>query len=89
MKHYNPINIKIKDKIYFLTRISWAIQANDTWRYTAQRTENAMQKGATASVKYETAPKKGSLTYDSPACLNRLKLYLLNRQLHIQETFYK
>lgn len=86
MKIYNQIKNKRKDKKLFLTRISWPIQANDTRRYTAQTTANAMQKGATASVKYETAPKKGTLTYDSPACLNRLKLYMLSCQLHIQET---
>jgi len=67
-----------------LTRISWPIQAKEIERKTAQTTANAMQKGETASVRYETAPKKGTLTNDSPAGWNHLKLYLLG----VSCTFY-
>lgn len=60
------------DRKYVLTNISWPIQAKETLRYTAQTAANAMQNGETANVRYERAPKKGILTYDSPACLNHL-----------------
>lgn len=33
-----------------------------------------MQNGETASVRYETAPKKGTLMNDSAVCLNHLKI---------------
>lgn len=62
------------DKSTILTRISWPIQANDSWWKTPQRTENTMQKGVTASVRYDTAPKKGAFTNVCPACWNHLKL---------------
>lgn len=42
-------------------------------RKTAQRTANAMQNGETAKVRYETAPKIGTLMYDSPVRLNHLQ----------------
>ena len=48
-----------------------------------------MQKGKTANVRYETAPRNGTLTYDSPACLKHLKLYLLSHQYHICKTMAK
>lgn len=54
------------------TRTSWPIQAKDMRRYTAQRTAKATQNGETASVRYETVPKKGTLMKVSPACLNQL-----------------
>lgn len=57
----------MKKKI-ILTRISWPIQAKEIRRNTAHKTANATQNGETASVKCETAPKKGTLTNDSPAC---------------------
>jgi len=41
---------------------------------TAQTTANAMQKGEIARVRYEIAPKMGTLTNDCPACSNHLKL---------------
>lgn len=31
-----------------------------------------MQNGETATVRYETAPKHGTLMYDSPTCLKHL-----------------
>ena len=34
-----------------------------------------MQNGVTAKVRYETAPKIGTLTYDSAVCLNHLHKY--------------
>lgn len=36
-----------------------------------------MQNGETAIARYETAPKMGTLTNVSAACLNHLKLHLL------------
>lgn len=33
---------------------------------------NVIQNGVTAKVRYETAPTKGNLTYDSSAFLNHL-----------------
>lgn len=35
-----------------------------------------MQKGETANVRYEIAPKMGTLTNDSPARLNNLKKFV-------------
>lgn len=60
-----------------LTSISWPIHAKETPLYTAQITAKAMQNGATARVRYEIAPKTGTLINDSPACLNHLKIYTL------------
>lgn len=39
----------------------------------AQTAANAMQNGETAKVRYERAPKKGTLMYDRPERLNHLK----------------
>ena len=68
--------------IFVLTRISCPIQAKLMRRKTAQTTANAMQNGDTAKVRYETAPKNGTLTNDSAACSNHLKLYLFTCQSH-------
>lgn len=37
-----------------------------------------MQSGETARVRYDTDPRTGTLTYDSAACLNHLKLNFSN-----------
>lgn len=69
---YLDAHRKIIEK-FILTRISCPIQAKETVRYTAQTTAKAMQNGETAKVRYETAPKKGTLMNDCPELLNHLK----------------
>lgn len=58
---------------FVLTRMSCPIQAKEELRYTPQRTAKVMQNGETAKVRYETAPKKGTLTNDCEEVLNHLK----------------
>lgn len=47
-------------------------------RKTAQRTANAMQNGETAKVRYEIAPRIGTLMYASPVLLNHLQKYRIS-----------
>lgn len=72
---YKIIEKKKQHSELYLTSISWPIQAKDTFRLTAQTTANAMHNGETAKVRYDTAPKTGTLMYDSPARLNHLCKY--------------
>lgn len=44
-----------------------------------------MQNGETAKVRYETAPKKGNLIYESPARLNHLKVCAIKNFRHLND----
>lgn len=60
---------------YDITSISWPIQAKWCRRKAAHTIAHVTQNGETPSVKYDTAPSRGTLTYVFAACSNNMKLH--------------